>query len=158
MRNKLALWLATALLTAGPVAGGDTETILRITGSIDQPAATFDLESLRAMPQTTLVTSTVVTDGTHRFTGVLMRDLLDSVGASGDIVVATALNDYIVDLPMSDFHDYDVILAHAMDGAPLERDDKGPLWIVYPRDDHAELQDIRYDYRWVWHLSGLEVR
>lgn len=27
-----------------------------------------------------------------------------------------------------------------------------------PRDDHAELQDLRYDYRWVWQLDHLEIR
>ncbi|MCI2394477.1 hypothetical protein [Aliiroseovarius sediminis] len=45
-----------------------------------------------------------------------------------------------------------------MDDKALERSDKGPLWIVYPRDAHKELQDIRYDYRWVWQLSELAVK
>jgi hypothetical protein len=45
-----------------------------------------------------------------------------------------------------------------MDGQTLSRDDKGPLWIVYPRDDHEALQDIRYDYRWVWQLYQLDVQ
>ena len=37
-------------------------------------------------------------------------------------------------------------------------DDKGPFWIVYPRDQHEVLQDIRYDYRWVWQLDSLQVK
>jgi len=31
------------------------------------------------------------------------------------------------------------------------------LWIIYPRSQHAELRDIRYDYRWVWQLVELRV-
>src|SRR5690606_26546604 len=129
-----------------------------ITGKIAGGVAELDRAALRALPEATLVTSTVVTDGTHRFTGFLMRDLLDRLEAEGDHVIASALNDYVVEIPIADFQDYDVIVAYSMDGAPLDRADKGPLWIVYPRDDHAALQDIRYDYRWVWQLSGLEVR
>lgn len=158
MRNKVAAGIAALFLATGPAVAGDTRPILRVSGDIAGDAVDFDLDALRDLPQATVATSTVVTDGTHRFTGVLMRDLLDKVGAKGDHVIATALNDYVVDIPLADIRDYDVIVAYAMDGVPLERSNKGPLWIVYPRDDHMELQDIRYDYRWVWQLSGLEVQ
>ena len=36
--------------------------------------------------------------------------------------------------------------------------DKGPVWIVYPRDNHGVLADIRYDMRWVWQLVALHVQ
>ncbi|QYX56446.1 molybdopterin-dependent oxidoreductase [Roseovarius sp. SCSIO 43702] len=157
MQNPVAIGLAMVFLAA-PVGAQETAPVLRITGNVAGGAVELDMDTLRALPQVTLETSTVVTDGTHRFTGVLMRDLLDMVEADGDQVTATALNDYAVDIPVSDFRDYDVVVAHAMDDEPLDRADKGPLWIVYPRDDHAELQDIRYDYRWVWQLSGLDVQ
>lgn len=157
MRNGV-IGLAMFMMAAMPAAADDSTVVLRVTGNIAGGPVSFDLDSLRDLPEATLDTSTVVTDGTHRFTGFLMRDLLDRVGASGEHVTASALNDYAVDIPVSDFRDYDVIVAYAMDGTPLERADKGPLWIVYPRDDHAELQDIRFDYRWVWQLSGLEIR
>lgn len=158
MRTGMLAWLGVVAFLAGPIAAEDERPILHVTGKIAGGTASFDLAALRALPQATLATSTVVTDGTQRFTGVLMRDLLDLVGAQGELVSASALNDYVVDIPVSDFRDYDVILAYAMDGVPLDRADKGPLWIVYPRDDHAELQDIRFDYRWVWQLSGLDIR
>jgi hypothetical protein len=35
--------------------------------------------------------------------------------------------------------------------------DKGPLWIVYPRDDYSVLHDARYDSRWVWQLNKLHI-
>ena len=51
-----------------------------------------------------------------------------------------AANDYYVDIPTEDFADYDAILAMEADGKPLSRRDKGPLWLMYPISDHAELQ------------------
>lgn len=158
MRFTSPIALFCLSLTIIPIAAGDAPPLLRITGQIAKAPVTLSLADLKAMPVATLETGTVVTDGIHRFTGVLMRDLLENLEAEGDIVTATALNDYIVDIPMSDLEDFDVILAYAIDGAPLDRADKGPLWIVYPRDDHTDLQDIRYDYRWVWQLSGLDIR
>nr|WP_018936118.1 molybdopterin-dependent oxidoreductase [Thioalkalivibrio sp. ALJ24] len=145
-----------------PMDDPEGEVILRVEGAIehanDGDRALLDRAMLDRLPQRELETSTVVTDGVNRFEGFLMRDLLEALGAEGAEVVATALNDYIVDIPMEDFHDYDVIVAHTQDGEALTPRDKGPLWIVYPRDDHAELDDIRYDYRWVWQLEHLEVR
>nr|WP_240804510.1 molybdopterin-dependent oxidoreductase [Qingshengfaniella alkalisoli] len=134
------------------------KVILQVTGEITGSAVELDRQTLDALPQVTLETSTVVTDGTHSFTGFLVRDLLERLDAKGELVIATALNDYVVEIPMADFYDFEVIVAYGMDGEPLPRNDKGPLWIVYPRDDYEVLQDIRYDYRWVWQLSHLEVQ
>lgn len=137
------------------------EVLLTITGNIEKTnegeAAQFDRDMLQALPGRTLETSTVVTDGVNRFEGVLMRDILERVGAEGEVVTASALNDYVIDIPMEDFQSFDVLVATHMDGERLSPRDKGPLWIVYPRDDHGELQDIRYDYRWVWQLIQLDV-
>lgn len=119
--------------------------------------AQFDVNMLAAMETHTLITGTSVTDGVNHFEGFLMRDLLEWIGADGEKIVATALNDYIVEIPLDDFYHYDVLVATHMDGEALTPRDKGPLWIVYPRSDHTELQDIRYDYRWVWQLTGLTV-
>ena len=122
--------------------------------------AQFDLVMLQALPASTVYTSTVVTDGVKRFDGVLVRDVLNVLSPSpqSQEVEAIALNDYLVDIPFSDFYDYDGLLATHMDGVLLTPIDKGPIWIVYPRDSVRKLQDIRYDYRWVWQLKHLHIR
>jgi hypothetical protein len=120
--------------------------------------AHLDADMLETLPRHELETSTSVTDGVNHFEGFLMRDLLEWVGAEGETAAALALNDYLIEIPLADFHDYDVLVADTMDGEALTPRDKGPLWIVYPRDDHLELQDIRYDYRWVWQLYQLEIQ
>jgi hypothetical protein len=80
-----------------------------------------------------------------------------AVGAAGERVVASALNDYEIDIPLQDFEDYPVLFALKMNGQDLTVRDRGPIWIVYPRDDHAELRNERVNARWVWQLSGLTV-
>lgn len=158
MRLSALIVFVSLALAAPPAAADDDSPVLRVTGSITDGPTDFTITDLHALPATTIETSTVVTDGIHHFTGVLMRDFLDKLGAEGDVATADALNDYVVDIPMNDFERFDVIIAYAMDGKALERADKGPLWIIYPRDAHQELQDIRYDYRWVWQLSEIEIR
>ncbi|HTM78086.1 MAG TPA: oxidoreductase [Devosia sp.] len=137
------------------------ETVLEVHGAIvsvnRDGAAVFDMAMLKALPMVQLETSTAVTDGVRRFEGFLMRDLLALVGASGATVTATALNDYVMEFAGAEFEEFDVVVAYAMDGEMLLASDKGPLWIVYPRDQHRELQDIRYDYRWVWQLNRLDI-
>ena len=138
------------------------EIVLEVHGNIAntnvEEAAMLDMAMLQTLPSVSLETSTVVTDGVPRFDGVLMHDLLALLGADGQTVTATAINDYVIDIPMEDFERFDVVLAYKMDGERLLPRDKGPLWIVYPRDQHDELQDIRYDYRWVWQLRRLDIQ
>jgi len=161
MRTFIVTCLHILALSALPLAGAaetERKPILQVTGAVTDAPISFTMAQIQEMPATTLTTSTVVADGVHQFTGVLLRDFLEELEAAGDTLVATALNDYIVDIPLSDLEQFDVIMAYSMDDKALERADKGPLWIVYPRDAHKELQDIRYDYRWVWQLSELAVK
>lgn len=138
--------------------------VLVVTGNIQKTnvgaAAHFDMNMIEKLPKRTIYTHTLVTDGLRRFDGVWMRDVLDLLEPTEKTttLAARALNDYVVNIPLTDFYDYDVLLATHMDGVQLQPSDKGPLWIVYPRDSLRKLQDIRYDYRWVWQLNHLDLR
>lgn len=147
-------------LTALPTPEGSI--VLEVRGALSrinsEDAAQFDMEMLQALPTVRLETTTAVTDGMRVFEGFLMRDLLDLVDARGSTVTASALNEYAIDIAIEEFDRFDIVVAYRMDGEPLLPSDKGPLWIVYPRDQHAELQDIRYDYRWVWQLRWLDIQ
>lgn len=120
-------------------------------------AAVFDRAMLEDLGLHRVRTSTTWTEGARTFEGVLARDVLAAAGARGATVLAQAVNDYRIDIPVSDFADYDVLLALRMDGRDLTLRDKGPLWIVYPRDAHADLQNGALDHRWVWQLNRLRV-
>ena len=155
--------LASAAWALGPrPARAAGEPVLVISGRLRLPnggdRATFDMAALAQMPQTSFSTRTPWYDSARRFTGPLLRDLLAAVGAEGDTLRLTALNDYRVDLPMEDVQRYDVVLARLLDGAPMGVRDKGPLFVVYPFDAHPELNRAVYYSRSVWQLSEIEVR
>ncbi len=157
MERLLRLVLAATLVLGASRAMAD-EVLLTLTGAVRDGQVMITRADLDAMDWHEISTSTTVTDGQPRFRGVLMRDILARAEASGDTVTAQALNDYIIDIPIDDFQNFDVLAALYMDGAALTPRDKGPVWIVYPRDDHGVLADIRYDMRWVWQLTALHVQ
>ena len=166
-RPALAFTLLMALLVLlaprTAVAAGEADSLLVVTGRIASPAesegeARFGREDLEALPQHVTRTSTPWTDGVSQFEGPLLCDLLEKVGAEGTLLRAKAVNDYEVDIPIEDCKRYPVIVALKRDGQPLSRRDMGPLWVVYPRDDHPELQLETINARWIWQLISLEVR
>ncbi|MGE4244348.1 molybdopterin-dependent oxidoreductase [Ramlibacter sp.] len=165
MRFRLALLLV--LLTLPAIAADALPrptgaVLLTISGSIAVTnagkEARFDRAMLEKLGVRTMQTSTTWTTGVKTFEGVLARDVMKTAGAKGTEIRAIALNDYAVMIPMEDFERYDVLLAFRMDGQDLTARDKGPLWVVYPRDAHRELNDSKFDARWAWQLKRLDVK
>ena len=92
------------------------------------------------------------------YRGPLVRDVLAQLGLDDATQVRLiAANDYFVDIPTEDFRKYDAILAMQADGEPLSRRDKGPLWLMYPISDHAELKDPVYQRRLIWQVVRIEA-
>jgi len=140
---------------AGPVVlsvGG----ALRVTNK--QGVAQFDMAMLERLPQKSFQTLTPWYPRPRKFTGPLLRDVLAAVGANGQTIEARALNDYRVTIPVGDVQRFDVIVARLMDDKPMALRDKGPLFIVYPFDDHSELRNSVYYGRSAWQLKSLELR
>jgi hypothetical protein len=118
----------------------------------------FDRAMLEALGTVSFETATPWYDKPMRFEGVPMSRLLETVQAYGDRVVATALNDYATEIPISDFAAFGTILAMKRDGTPLSVRDKGPLFIIYPFDSNPELRQQRYYGRSAWQLAQLAVK
>ena len=131
--------------------------------TINAPAAaapsvlTFTIKRIQSLPQRTFVTKTPWYKDPVKFTGPLLRDVLAAAKVKGEVINAIALDDYQAKIPFSDATDYDVILAHQMDGKTLTAKDKGPLFVVYPYDSKAELQAVRFYERSIWQLKALRV-
>lgn len=164
---RSAIALVGLLVLAGPAQADALpapagDVILRVTGNIangnDGSGALFDLDGLETLPHTQVVTSTPWTEGQTVFDGVLLRDLLAAVGATGENLRAVAINDYAVDIPAEDAVAYDVIVAYQMNGAPMSVRDKGPLWIVYPMDDHDGLKTPETEAKMIWQLRDIAVQ
>jgi hypothetical protein len=138
-----------------------SKAILTITGAITQhnrgSDAVFDRSMLEALGWRSFETRCPWYNGPTVFAGVLMRTLLQKVGASGQTLVVTALNDYTTQIPVSDFGRYDVLLALKRDGKYMPVSDKGPLFIVYPYDSDPELRRQTYYSRSAWQVSEMQV-
>ncbi len=153
--------LLTVLVFAGtamPVAAEELLVIRNATAPA-QAEVRFSEADLLALPQAMIRTRTEFTDGVVEFVGPLARDAVASIetGAATSIHLVAA-NDYAVDIPLSDITDYDVILAMQANGERLTIRDKGPIWVMYPLDDHAELQGPTYTVRLIWQLTTMELR
>lgn len=152
---------AAVLPVRAELAAPVGEVVLTVDGAITETnadgKATFDMAMLQAMPPAEFSTTTTWTEGTKAFKGVPLKTLLDSIGAKGTKVIATALNNYSVEIPMDAIKDGVPIMAYTIDGAEFSRRDKGPLWIVFPYDSSAEYQTESV-YGWsIWQLAALTV-
>ncbi|MBS98652.1 MAG: hypothetical protein CMI01_08235 [Oceanospirillaceae bacterium] len=136
--------------------------ILEVRGAIEntngEGVAAFDREMLESLEQKATLTHTPWHEGKVTFEGPLGRALLAYVGASGDMLDVTALNDYSAEVPVQDFVDHDVILAMKAGGRYMRVRDKGPLFIIYPFDDDPSLNTEVIHNRSVWQIKSITVR
>jgi len=162
-------WIAAAALTlqSQAAAGGslpqpEGKVILTVSGNItntnDGDQAEFDLDMLHALGTQAISVTTSWTDGTQEFSGVRMRDLMETVGAMGQAVKAISLNGSTYTIEIQDFLRYPVILATKLNGKILKVRDKGPLWIVYPLYEFTEREKLSIEPRMVWQLQQLIVK
>jgi len=156
----LGLACAAPVRAAEPLPMPKGQVILTVTGSVAQTnapgQARFDREMIEALGAASIRTSSAWTDGVQLFEGVPLKAVLDRVGATGTSMTASALNEFEITIPFEDLK-FSPLLATKAEGRLLTIRDKGPLWIIYPRDDHEELRDNRYESRWVWQLNRLHI-
>ena len=137
------------------------KTLLVVRGNITHTNhgenAHFDRAMLEALPGRTAKMETPWTHGTVAFEGPLLRAVLDSVGAQGDKLVIRALNDYSAEIPFSDAHDFETMLALKKDGKNMSVREKGPIFLIYPFDTNPDLYNEKYFVRSVWQIREIEV-
>ncbi|MCP1199071.1 molybdopterin-dependent oxidoreductase [Notoacmeibacter sp. MSK16QG-6] len=161
LAGALVLFLASHAAIASEIGTPEGEPVLTVSGQIGQAnqngKAVFDKDMLEALPTKSFRTSTIWTEGSHTFTGVALNDFLKAVGADGKTINAIALNDYAVEIPVSDAIDNGPIIAYQMDGKAMSVRDKGPLWIVYPYDANADYRTEMIYSRSIWQLNRIEI-
>jgi hypothetical protein len=157
-----ALLAALAGSPAGALDAPAGKVVLTVRGALANPnengAASFDLALLQTLPQHSFSTRTPWYSQPRKFSGVLLADLLAAVGArAGATITAVALNDYRVDIPADDVTRHGA-LAWLIDDKPMAVREKGPLVVIYPFDDRAELRTAVYYSRAIWQLRTLELK
>lgn len=120
-------------------------------------STTFDRNELEEMGLVRVATSTPWNEGVVQFDGVPLERLLEEAGVSGTTATVMALNDYSVEIPVSDFSRFGVILAVKRDGEYMPIDDQGPFFVIYPFDSDPELQGQPYHGRAVWQVKEILV-
>ena len=125
--------------------------VLTISGKIGNmnvgDKAVFDLAMLEKLGMKTIETTTPWYTGKVRFDGI-------PLSKSARVL---ALNDYTTIIPIDDFYKFPVIMALKMNGQYMRIRDKGPLFIVYPYDSSAELQNQIYYSRSAWQVSKMII-
>ena len=160
--------LFIAAVASGPAAAlnalhkPEGRIILSVTGAIENTnadgRADFDRAMLESIGMVELETTTPFTDGSTVFRGVLARDLMRHLGATGRMIEAGAIDLYKVEIPVDDFERFDVLIALEADGKKLRVRDHGPAWIVYPWSRHEELGKEIYSRRSIWQMNTIDVR
>lgn len=164
-RGFLALGTGVAAISDGRAAFAaaepPSEVILTVDGAVgigdSATPVRYDVERLLGLGRSSLRTRTPFTEGESDFEGVLGRSVMQAVQARGTRAMAFARNDYSVEIPLSDFRDWDVLLATHMDGRRLQLRDKGPLWVIYPWSGHPELDNRVTRQKSIWQLYRLSI-
>lgn len=159
--SALVLSLSAPVL-AGSLAAPTGPVVLEVSGAIanttDGNVASFDVAMLDGLASAETVTRTPWYDGAKTFSGPLGSAVLDAVGATGTTMIVTAINDYVTEIPVSDFRDYPVLLATRLDGQLMSVREKGPIFVIYPFDAAPELNNETYYGRSAWQVKSIEIR
>ncbi|AHG20666.1 oxidoreductase [Chania multitudinisentens RB-25] len=160
LKNRFLLLISLLIIPFFLIAKtGD----IRIEGKIkiinDDGFFVLSKENFDKMEKSIIKTTTSWTPKGHRvtFEGVKLKDILNKVGAYGKTLRISALNNYWVDIPITDVENYGIILANRMDGKPLTIRDFGPYFSIYPVDDIPNLNKPIYLSRFVWQINKISV-
>jgi hypothetical protein len=124
-------------------------------GGVPKPV-TVESDRLAALPPYEITTTTPWT-GRARFSGPHFTEVMAQLGVSGSRVSLIAIDDYKVDLSMADIERYQPIIALSMNGERLPPRGRGPFWLMFPFDDHPELQNDAWYFRAIWQIDRIKV-
>jgi DMSO/TMAO reductase YedYZ molybdopterin-dependent catalytic subunit len=122
---------------------------ISFTGLVTKPL-TFDLDKIKSMPSVTVTTELICVSGesfgTHDWTGVRLRDLLNETGVQETAVKVAfhATDGYETDLKIEDAMRDDVIVAYLEDGVAMSEITK----LVVPG---------QWGYKWISGIDSIRL-
>lgn len=146
----------STLVGSSSYSNADQNTVLTIIsdGMQEQKITRDDLKKL---PILNYQTTTIWTEGEQQFQGVALKALLEHFDITEGNILATAVNDYAVEIPISEMSFNAPMIAYHMNGEEMSLREKGPLWVVYPYDDAAEYQSELVYSRSIWQLDRIVI-
>ncbi|WP_136660109.1 hypothetical protein [Nitratireductor sp. XY-223] len=177
MKRLAALVATLAWLALAPAAAfADSPAVVTISGAISETNRSpvnerthglfshhgiafdngfaFTREELSALPQTSYEDDIPRAEGTY--SGPLLTDLLDAVGAGGTRVALTGLDGYAAEFEMAVVEQHQPIIAISVDDRPLSIGELGPAKLVFPKTGDADL-DKQLRGKGVWALFHVAV-
>jgi len=156
----LVIGMTTASLAQDIPAPTDA-AVLTVSGDISLSnvgnTLALDIEGLAALGTVSVETTTIWTEGVQTFEGVPLKTVVDLIGAEDGVLLASAINDYTIEVPVADAVEDGPIIAFRMNGQEMSVRDKGPLWIIYPYDSNADYRAEVIYSRSIWQLDRIEV-
>ncbi|WP_157822361.1 molybdopterin-binding oxidoreductase [Psychromonas sp. Urea-02u-13] len=117
----------------------------------------YTLSQLLQLPQHEIRTNIPWTNKTHTYSGPYLEDVLALANVSGQWLTMYALDRYQIDFNFNRIKKYKPILALSVDRKKLTIRTKGPIWVILPMDDYAELDAAVYHDFMVWQLVKINV-
>ena len=142
---------AIALSFAASIASAEPGLVV----SNGSESITMDSSALNALPNVFFETSTIWTDGVISFSGPSLHSIIEQVGITDGELTLTAINNYVISVPVDEITETAPIVATLMNGAPLTRREKGPYWLVYPYDSDPMFQSEIVYGRSIWQLVSI---
>ena len=158
----LALLFGFGAASAAPHAC-PTDAALEISGLVKSNSTRgsylFSDPEFLALEAVQLVTATAWTPRSE-FTGPELSTVLAAAGVSAKATEMRfyAIDAYEITIPISDLTKYRPVMAHTQNGQRLEIATRGPLFLVYPRDQYPELTKIKGQAQFVWMVCKIVVQ
>ena len=144
------------VLPTRAASSADVDKFFNFNDITFDKAAQFDAAALQALPQAMVNADFPKGGHVYQFEGPLLKDVLASIGATGDVVTIRALDGYAVDISLADAYAAGAVVALKRDGIPFAIGDFGPTHVVFPRADRADLANMNDDW-WVWSIYHIHV-
>lgn len=161
--TRISWLLALTALLLSPLvhSNANDPVVLVVTGKhgveTQQEPLEIKFSELEGLPSETITTTTPWTEGKVTWEGVRISALMEYLKTPSVRFQASALDGYEILFEGVDIEKYPVIIAYKKDGEYMSVRKLGPLWIMFPFDDHEELSPAKFRNLAVWQLTSIEI-
>lgn len=143
---------------------GDWKFVVQGQTTTGKPVE-LNLQKLQALATTSVVTkephntSNSDPNTNFQFQGVAVSQLLKKFGVAPDVkeVTFVAYDGYRSTVSLADLRRFPIIIALERNNRQISRSDGGPLYLVFPYDQHPQLQQQYPDRFWAFYLTDMIV-
>jgi hypothetical protein len=154
----VALFVVLIGTMARPVLADEAAPKLVFAGAVKDGGLSLTYDQLAALPTARMVEKVTTASQPSAFEGPELEQVLKLAGVGEGKIHASALDDYVVDIPLDMIRKYHPILAIRRDGKPITVDNLGPFLVMFPFAEHPEI-DNDLGWTWaIWQLTKITVQ